>query len=938
MTIQDIIQSPRLGMENALVEMEEGLNGNTIGRDYTSAYHNLLETSRLLAVDSLMGTANIIRKKFPILANNMEDLFFNIHDEVKDNLFSIGGTVPMVFYINVMDLRQYGIRENSSFITTIPSGSTITVLETSFTLLNDIIITLKDNNIITIEQIENELDIAINNVKLLQSNIYTDDNGIEWILFETKVRNVIKTTKIENISHSGNLSLDIPLTLKYSTITAGYINNGIYNKMAISYSDEYLNENVPTAFVTLKDNLVNVIIPKKYISDGNVLGNVVIDVYETDGEKSLDLTRVPIEEFTLNIENQDSDKYKATSINITMVVASRGTLNNGINAMSFEELKNAIVNSTLGDIDLPITSNQLKRKVKMYGYELKIVDDSLLGREFIASKPLPDIKTSMIKSYPDIYFNKSEIDINDEQISKFINIYENLFIIKENSIHKKDSNGILKLLSNEDYDYFNKLNKVSKIKYLKDNKLFYSPFTYVIKYEKDITNSEVYYLKPNIENIRILDSNPNILLRANTSKYGIFKIDNGFNIKTAPILNDELSSTDLTKLKARLHIPIRNSNSTVYFDTNYDVTNKMFSFDIITGELFDSVYKVLNGNSILKDINIDLNTNMYLYIYTSDNTIIDSSNFLYNEFGLQDKNVILNKELFTVKLGTKLNYIYNNVLTLFNNRQYKRHESTIPLTYENDVYEKYDNGLIINPRELSNGRVELNMKLLHSKGDVVLDSKGEMIYKSKAGDIILDKDNKPIVDNINGIKRVMDILMLEYEYIVADTETHINYLDLVMNNILAMVYTDMEEINDITMDITKIKYKTFRNMSDVNIIVNNILYPIPYNVTPNITLILDKNNIISDSVLIEEIKSICGKVITKHLNSEKILLSNIKKDLIDNISISIIGIKISGIEPKNNEAIITTDENRFSINKILELTETNNMIVKYDINLEMEYI
>jgi hypothetical protein len=93
----------------------------------------------------------------------------------------------------------------------------------------------------------------------------------------------------------------------------------------------------------------------------------------------------------------------------------------------------------------------------------------------------------------------------------------------------------------------------------------------------------------------------------------------------------------------------------------------MFSFDIITGELFDSVYKVLNGNSILKDINIDLNTNMYLYIYTSDNTIIDSSNFLYNEFGLQDKNVILNKELFTVKLGTKLNYIYNNVLTLFNN-------------------------------------------------------------------------------------------------------------------------------------------------------------------------------------------------------------------------------------------------------------------------------
>ena len=938
MTIQDILLSPRVGMEDTLVEMEKNLNGNTIGRDYTSAYHNLMEANRVLAIDSLMGTSNIIRKKFPILANNMEDLFFSIHDEVKDNLFSIGGTVPMVFYINIMDLRQYGIRENNSFITTIPSGSTITVLETTFTLLNDIIITLKNNNIITIEQVENELDIAINNVKLLQSNIYTDDNGIEWILFETKVRNILKTTKTEIISHSDTININIPLTLKYSTITAGYVNNGVYNKMNVSYSDEYLNESVPTAIVVLKDNLVEVTIPKKYVLD-DIAGNVVIDVYETDGEKTLDLSRLPVNEFVLNIENENIDKYKATSINITMVVASRGILNNGVNAMTFEELKHAIINSTLGDIDLPITSNQLKRKANMYGYELKIVDDSLLGREFIASKSLPDINTTMIKSYPDIYFNNSEIDISDEHLSTFISIYEHMFTIKENTIYKKDTNGILKIISNEDYDYFNKLNKVSKIRYLKDNKLFFSPFTYVIKYEKDVTSSEVYYLKPNIDNIRILDSNSNILYRANTSKYGIIKTSTGYSVKTAPILNDVIGSTDLTKLKARLHIPVKNSNSTVYFDTEYNVTNNMFSFDIVTGELFESTYKMLNGSSILKDINISLTTEMYLYIYSTDNTIIDTSNFLYNEFGNMDEPItIINKELFNVKLGTKLDYIYNNIITLFNNRQYKRHEATVPLTYENDVYQRYDNGLIIEPKELSNGRVELNMKKIHDKGEVVKDPNGDIIYKSKAGDIIIGSDGLPIVDKINGIKRIMDVMMLEYEYMVADTETHINYLDLVMNNILAMIHTDMGELNDITMDITKIKYKTFRNIKDVNIIVNNIIYPIPYNVTPKVTLILDKNNIISDNVLIDDIKSICGKIITKHLNFEKILLSNIKKDLIDNISISIIGIKLGGIEPKDNEVIITTDDNRFSINKTLELTETNNMVVKYDINLEMEYI
>ena len=939
MNLEDIIKSPRIAVEMAISNMEDELNGKVVGKEYSTPFHNLLESSVALSKDSLLGTSNIMRKKFPILATDMEDLFFSIHDEVKDNLFAIGGTVPIAFYINILDLKQYGIRENSGYVTNIPAGTTIVALSTTFTLLNDITITLKDNSIVTIEQKESELDIAINNIKLLSSVITTDDAGVEWIVFETKVRNIVENIKIEPISHSNTLVSTINLTHFFSTIEVGFIENDVYNKMRISYSDEYLDETTPTAIIVLKDNVVTVTVPKIYIASGMVKGKLHVTVYETEGEKTLDLSRLGTEDFTLNIENEGKDMYSATSKNIIMANASRGTLNNGVNAMSFTELKQAIIDSTLGDIDMPITSNQLKRKTKMYGYDLRITNDTLLGREFIASKPLPTSESKLIQSFPDIFFNKASILLSEDVESRFIEKYENLFMVRENSIYFVDKDGLVKLLPDSEFNYIESLPKSSKVKYLKDNKLFFSPLTYVVSYESDIVTSEVYYLKPSIDNIRILSTNTNVVEKINTSKFGIEKTTTGFLMKTLPVLNNELKTTSLLNLKARLHLNVKNSNSTVYFDSDFDIESGTFSFNIVTGELLNGVYNILNGESVLKELKVDLISTAFLYIYSTDINISDTSNFLSGEFGKQTvKSVIFTKELLNLRFGTKLDFIYNNVLTLFTNMKYKRYATSKVATYQEDIYRTYDNGLIINPTVMGSGMVDLGMELLHAKGSPILDENGNQIYLYKANDMILDSNGNPIIDNIGGMKRVLDILMLEYEYYAADSEPYVNYLEIVMNNILAMIDVDMTELNDITMDVTKIKYKTFRNTKDVPVIVNNIIYTIPYRIKPNIVLVLDKNNVISNSELIEEIKSICGKVITKHLNSDKITLEDIKTEIKKSLSIALIGIKITGIDPKNSEVVITSNDNRFTIDKILTLTETNNTVVKYDISLEFEYI
>ena len=67
-------------------------------------------------------------------------------------------------------------------------------------------------------------------------------------------------------------------------------------------------------------------------------------------------------------------------------------------------------------------------------------------------------------------------------------------------------------------------------------------------------------------------------------------------------------------------------------------------------------------------------------------------------------------------------------------------------------------------------------------------------------------------------------------------------------------------------------------------------------------------------------------------------MKTIRDEILSTLPISVIGMKIENIEPKNSEVIVTTNDNRFTIAKTLEATETNTTIVKYNINLEVEYI
>lgn len=937
-TLEEILATPTIIIEDNLKNFDTELNGGVITREFTTPFHMLMESSVSLAKDSLLATQSIIRRKLPSLATTSSDIYLHIHNDLKDNMFAIPGTAPIVFYVNVIDLKQYGVKENNSYKMSIPAGTVIEVRGVIFTLLNDVEITLKDNGNVTVEQINNDLDIAVNDIGILTSALYTDSEGVEWVVFETSIKNITKSTYNLPITISNNFKKNIGISKKYSTIYISYTDDTTKN-MNVSYSDEYLNEKEPTAIVSLDSNNITVYIPDLYLLDRTVSGVLNIDVYETEGNIYLPLNQLSVTDYIITLVNTGKSVYTAVSTNITIAVSSRGILNNGVDNMSFEDLKEAVVNSTLGDIDLPITDLQIKRKAKMSGYELDLVKDTLFNRLYIASKALPEPDSTLIHSKPDLFFNRTTVNLDSDMYNNFVSIYDDIFIINKDSIFKNDNNGNISLLSNDEVSALNNMPKATRIDYLKSTKLFYTPFTYVVKYDENITSTEVYYLKPNMDNIRILNKNFNIFQKVNTDKYQIIKTTSGYQILSSIKYNDELTKTDMNKLKARLVFNIYGSTSKLYFDATYNTTSELFEFNITTGYLYDSIISLVNGTSALVDRTVELDTKAYFYIYSTDTVIVDSEKFLLSEFGKTNEYVtILTKEAIDISFGTKLDYVYNSIYNLYTNRKYKRYTYDVPMTYTEDVYEKQDNGLIFQTEILPSGKVNLTSTLLHKKGDVVKDEDNNIVYKYKTGDIILDENSEPTIDVYSGISRILNIMMLEYEYKIAETESYKIYNNLIMDIIYSMCYTDMTTLNKITLENTVIKYRSFRNIEDVNVDINNVSYKLNYNIKPVITLYINKENEITDSKTLEDYKSKSGKIISTHLNNNVIVLRDIKDEIINLLGNSIKAISITGIDPNNNEVINIIGNNRFTIDKKLEINEANLYTVKYNMELKVQYV
>jgi len=618
------------------------------------------------------------------------------------------------------------------------------------------------------------------------------------------------------------------------------------------------------------------------------------------------------------------------------------TIEGGTDGLTLDEMKQSIIYNTTGKNDLPLTTYQIKKSGKDLGYEIFKALDVVTERLFIATKNIPKNTSGLILASHDIFFNTAEIVLSEVINNPSITSQGEYFIIKSNTVFK-EINSVIKIAEASEIQYIDNLSTLDRINYLKANKLFYTPYFYVIDKKDGFTSSRVYNLdKPVLDTLRILGKNITINPRANINLYTVIRTEIGYRIVVSLISNGEFKDLDQTTIFMQMTLPLLGGNVNAYIDATYDSDTEYFSFDIETDLLLstEGYMDLKNGTSTLFNKFINLKSEPTFYIYTTDRSVVDNTSYLTDEVsrpsGNETKFVVLSKEKINLTLGNEIKYIWNKLYNSYSERKYKTYQNDLALVYEEDVYATDPDTGSIYTCDI-NGNI--TKTLLHSAGDTVLNTNNEIVYKYRQGDIILDSNNLPIIDTQAGIVRYIDICMLEYEFKLAQSVPYKNYTTSVNDILDVYLYNDMVTLNKKTLENTMIMYKSYKTAKPVILNVNNVFYTSQYKVTPIVTLYAATTSVIS-SVEIENYKDTVGLIIDTELSNSIIKLSNVKEKILATLGNSIVAVKIENLDGGGKSEIIKLEDetSRLVMNKKLDTNKNNELIVRYDLDLSVQYV
>ncbi len=919
-------------MQRIMVDLIKKGDSDLTLLDPTNPFLMLLEANVVTTNNAVDEAASVARKLYPSLANTEEDLYHHISSQEEINLFASPSDVHVTFMVNVLDLKDIGVYNSitKTYTTKLQKYTEINISGVTLTLLNDIEINLVDG----IPFVEQKYDnpISVNSIGNVYSVITKDVDNVDWIMFETKIKQVSHQSHEFNLISQQPFKQKIPITGDYY-YSECYINDGNNNwtLMDITHSDIVYDHTTPTMKVKTYDGFVEYKLPDFYTLDGNIAGLIKVDTYSTIGKTLLPLSKFAIEEFKIKHPKDLFTQEAAVATKIDMFCFSKNILDGGVSKRTARELRKKIIYNTTGTIDLPITEKQLNERVTSKGFRLFKALDTITDRIYIAGKNINDVyKTNALNSNIDIFNNTVRV-LSEEIISENIVVDHDIILIKSGTVFET-INGVTKILNDVDLDLLRNNTLPNTAKLLYRSEYFFTPFYYMLDLSGDILNSRIYDLdNPEMSYLQIVNKNKYLKPNVNITRYGIFKKDMGYEIYLSLFGNVEFDNINKNEVYVQIALKINEFSEKIYFTATYDQGTDKWVATIESNFIIDTEDRlnILNGVSRIFTHKTYIDNVAEFIIYTTDSSVpLDTRYEPSLELFDQSLNAnALCKEQCILKLGNNLNYLWNKINSVYTDRKFLKATEDKYLRYKKDVFNTdvvVNNGVVI-----PNDNCDVaSIKFLHREGDIVLDVNSEPLYEHKVGDILYDEYNNPTVDNVNGIVRFIDIFMLQYEYKVVEDKRYIKYIDEVMQVIRGWLLEDLSVMNDITLEHTQILYKPRK--SSVSPVLRNDMR-LQHLIQPKVTLYMDRTIYSPDATYSDLLVKI-GKIIHKYSEKSTVVISDIKREIMQEVGIGVTGVKLDGITSDNSEILVFKEtSNRLSIKK--KITQFGE--ITYDIELKI---
>lgn len=945
--LQEYVLDPSKAIAKIITEINTSSGGTLELSDPTNPFINIVEIASTLTATAINEHDINMRTIFPILGVETDDLYKHISDADIIGISSIPSTINLVFGIKKVDVQALGIAHDGYKKCSIPVNTSIKIDNIEFTLLNRIDILLYDSGEINIEQNSSETGLGIDYLYILDNYIESDKDDIEWIMFQTIAKQIKREVFKETVISTKKFSYEAATVDKFFYTEVYAVNkNNTRIKLELAYNDTIFNPAIPTMYVKFLDGKVVYELPMIYQAQNLIDNTIEIILFTTKGYLNLPVEVLTSNQFAITL-GDTLDLESATTKNIKKYVVSRAMLTTGKNGKNIDEIKKSIIYNTIGKIDTAISIKEKEEKADRDGFTLSLAKDTVTKRTFVAKKNLPEPTTTNINVKADLFIDTISFILDDISNKSKIGMLDNNIIIKSKNLFRFN-NGVYEIMSDTDAYNISIMSKKDLMSYLNENTILYNPFYYIMEKDYNVIKSRVYDLdNPYLSELKIIGKNNHITPRANIVAMNMNITKDGYKIVYQVSGNDTFLTLRPAFIHCQLKLKLNSTIENVVFLSTMQVSGdvRYFEFNIKSNFYIDSnngIY-ISGGDSNITTKSINITDNIEIVIYTTDPMLpSDTAHHKYHEYvESEDKSTLNVLTLESVKytLGKELNYLWNDVKNFYTNKKFKKYEQDELARYSDNVYEynPETQGIYFYVRDIDTEEViDITTKIIHKKGDAILDDCGNNIYAHRIGDYILDSNGNLVLDGISGVVRAVDILMVDYKFYVANNN-YPAYVKEYTNTITTWLDNSITSLSQDSLERTVVYYKPNKSLGSVKVISNGLTTNFSSVVNPSVTLYIKSNTDLSTTVL-KDYKNIIGKIIHKHLDSKEFSLSGIKTEIISVLGENIVGIKLEDITSDNREIVkIDNDnENLFTLNKLLYLDSNNLLDLTYNINLIVE--
>ena len=944
-----------------LTNLRELLNGEYDIVDATSPFVMLMEASCVNTAAFMVENFANNRKQYPAAAQTVDDLYLHMSDKDYIDRFASPATTRFSLLINKEELLSKMVLDPSTGIrkVTIPRHSEFIVAGVVFSLQYPIDIKQLSHGgleVVYDATIVSPLQTLTTNTVDKEERTLSSNNEVVLYL-EFDVTQFFITSVKGDLNSVTGYNKQIAFRDEFYHARVYYKNNLTGNKwseMYTTHSDQVYDPGKPTALLSVGIGELKVTVPQIYFTTGKVSGSIRVDIYQTKGALSMTLDNYKPSSFEANwktIDESEANVYVSALRNINSIFTySTKAISGGKPALTFEQLRQRVIQNSVGITDVPITNVQISTALQNKGYDIVRNIDTATKRVFFATKSLP--KPLDTKLITEAAASIETFIVSMQQASTHpkarISTQANRVILTPDIVYRNE-NGIISIMDAGVIDSLKAGPAEELVKSVNNNNYLYSPFHYVLDASDTVFDVRAYYLSlPQALTTTFVAQNDTTQLQVNTYRYNFIKTEDGYRLLVETKSNEAYRELDDSLVHVQLSFKPANEELNCFLLGKLigksSSGERVFEFNLRSNFDVDSAdnlwlrnFSMLVQNprafatALKNDFTINYSTSSPMASTWSQHAI-DSD---LGNFQLPNRIAAITQEKIRLLFGSRLANLWTSNRSIPSTAPLKTYDMDVYQTYQEDVY-KIDEATGSIFHFDNNGEIKYN-ELLAKKGDVVVNSvTGMPVILHRKGDVILDISGAPIATGENMVGRQIDMFFVEGSYYFATDVASSNYREFIVSTVVDWVTGDLVQIDKVLLEQTDIYFYPKTSMGNIRVVIENGTQAVIEAGQSLAVKLFVSKQVFENAELRTALTESTIRTLDTELKKNTVSISTMTSSLRDIYGEDVYGFQVSGLGGIRNIQMFTVleDSDRCSIRKRLTALPDGKLIVQESVDVE----